>query len=193
MVRYLWKLVLVKNPTWWGKAETNLTEIVYTPIKADATRMAALLTGEVDYLERLPPDVRAIIERNVAKYVEVQRKVTSGKKRLSAALGIPCVATNDVHFPKKSMYEAHDVLLCIEQGAHIDAFEYCPHHPEAPLPAFRQHCTCRKPAPGDAKVSVTAAPAAPTAVPMLFACGPNSRLSYCALFAASVVVALPDV
>ncbi len=34
------------------------------------------------------------------------------------------------------------------QGAHIDAFEYCPHHPEAPLPAFRQACACRKPAPG---------------------------------------------
>jgi DNA polymerase-3 subunit alpha len=34
--------------------------------------------------------------------------------------GIPLLATNDVHFPKKSMYEAHDVLLCIEQGVHID-------------------------------------------------------------------------
>ena len=30
------------------------------------------------------------------------------------------MATNDVHFPKASMYEAHDVLLCIEQGAHIE-------------------------------------------------------------------------
>ena len=30
------------------------------------------------------------------------------------------VATNDVHFPKKAMYEAHDVLLCIEQGVHIE-------------------------------------------------------------------------
>jgi D-glycero-D-manno-heptose 1,7-bisphosphate phosphatase len=33
-------------------------------------------------------------------------------------------------------------------GAHIDAFEYCPHHPQAPLAAFRQQCACRKPAPG---------------------------------------------
>jgi peptide/nickel transport system substrate-binding protein len=39
------------SPThWWGKGKypTNLTEIVYTPIKADATRTAALLSGEVD-------------------------------------------------------------------------------------------------------------------------------------------------
>ena len=33
---------------WWGKAEHNLTEIVFTPIGSDATRVAALLSGEVD-------------------------------------------------------------------------------------------------------------------------------------------------
>ena len=42
------KLVLAKNPTWWGKSESNLTEIVYAPIKSEATRVAALLSGEVD-------------------------------------------------------------------------------------------------------------------------------------------------
>ncbi len=52
------KLVLVKNPNWWGKAETNLTEIVYTPIKAEATRVAALLSGEVDMvLDPSPADL----------------------------------------------------------------------------------------------------------------------------------------
>ena len=35
-----------------------------------------------------------------------------------------------------------------EAGARIDAFEHCPHHPEAPLPAFRRDCRRRKPAPG---------------------------------------------
>jgi D-glycero-D-manno-heptose 1,7-bisphosphate phosphatase len=33
-------------------------------------------------------------------------------------------------------------------GARIDAFYYCPHHPEATLPAYRMRCECRKPAPG---------------------------------------------
>jgi peptide/nickel transport system substrate-binding protein len=52
------KLVLVKNPHWWGKAETNLTEIVYTPIKSEATRVAALLSGEVDMvLDPSPADL----------------------------------------------------------------------------------------------------------------------------------------
>lgn len=35
-----------------------------------------------------------------------------------------------------------------EQGARIDAFAYCPHHPEAAVAAFRTVCACRKPAPG---------------------------------------------
>ncbi len=52
------KIVLVKNPAWWGKAETNVTEIVYTPVKAVATRMAALLSGEVDLvLDPSPQDL----------------------------------------------------------------------------------------------------------------------------------------
>ena len=44
--------VLKRNPAWWGAAqgrfEGNVDEIVYRPIKSDATRMAALLSGELD-------------------------------------------------------------------------------------------------------------------------------------------------
>ena len=42
------RTVLVANPRWWDRLEGNVTEIVYLPIKADATRSAALVTGEVD-------------------------------------------------------------------------------------------------------------------------------------------------
>jgi len=33
-------------------------------------------------------------------------------------------------------------------GAHIDDMRYCPHHPEAEVPAYRIACSCRKPAAG---------------------------------------------
>jgi D-glycero-D-manno-heptose 1,7-bisphosphate phosphatase len=33
-------------------------------------------------------------------------------------------------------------------GAHIDAFEYCPHHPEGLQGAYKKHCDRRKPGPG---------------------------------------------
>ncbi|PKO65963.1 MAG: ABC transporter substrate-binding protein [Betaproteobacteria bacterium HGW-Betaproteobacteria-16] len=52
------KIVLVKNPSWWGSAEGNVTEIVYSPVKNVATRMAALLSGEVDFvLDPSPQDL----------------------------------------------------------------------------------------------------------------------------------------
>ena len=44
------RMVLVRNPAWWGKMDGNVTEIVYTPVKAEATRVAALLSGEVDMI-----------------------------------------------------------------------------------------------------------------------------------------------
>ena len=52
------KLVLARNPNWWGKMEGNVTEIVYSPIKSEATRIAALLSGEVDMvLDPSPADL----------------------------------------------------------------------------------------------------------------------------------------
>ena len=33
-------------------------------------------------------------------------------------------------------------------GARIDAFYYCPHHPDGVVEAFRGACDCRKPQPG---------------------------------------------
>jgi DNA polymerase-3 subunit alpha len=60
-------------------------------------------------------------------YIELQRHGEDSERRIEGPLldlayakGLPIVATNDVHFPKAAMYEAHDVLLCIEQGSHID-------------------------------------------------------------------------
>ncbi len=52
------KLVLVRNPNYWGKVDSNVTEIIYTPIGSEATRVAALLSGEVDFvLDPSPQDL----------------------------------------------------------------------------------------------------------------------------------------
>ncbi len=48
------KTVFKANPNWWRKPEHNLKEIVFTPIGSDATRVAALLSGEVDIAEPVP-------------------------------------------------------------------------------------------------------------------------------------------
>jgi peptide/nickel transport system substrate-binding protein len=52
------RMVFATNPNWWGKLEGNITEIIYTPIKSEATRVAALLSGEVDLvLDPSPQDL----------------------------------------------------------------------------------------------------------------------------------------
>ena len=48
------KTVMTVNPKWWGKVESNVTEILYQPLKADATRVAALRSGEVDIISDPP-------------------------------------------------------------------------------------------------------------------------------------------
>ena len=38
--------------------------------------------------------------------------------------------------------------LLRREGAHVDAFYYCPHHPREGKPPYRNECDCRKPRPG---------------------------------------------
>jgi len=48
------RTVFTRNGTYWGKIEGNVAEVVFTPIGNDATRVAALLSGEVDVMEPVP-------------------------------------------------------------------------------------------------------------------------------------------
>lgn len=48
------KTVLVVNEGWWDEPRHNLTRIEFTPIASEATRVAALLSGEIDFTEKAP-------------------------------------------------------------------------------------------------------------------------------------------
>ncbi|MDD9923251.1 MAG: DNA polymerase III subunit alpha [Boseongicola sp.] len=66
-------------------------------------------------------------------YVELQRhprddgsqpeaeRLTEAKMiNMAYSHELPLVATNDVYFPNTEMYEAHDALICIAEGAYVD-------------------------------------------------------------------------
>jgi DNA polymerase III subunit alpha len=61
-----------------------------------------------------------------------ERATERGFVEMAYAMGLPLVATNDVHFPKPDMFEAHDALLCIADGAYVDQSaprrRLTPHH-----------------------------------------------------------------
>ena len=48
------RTVLVPNPDWWGETRSNVTEAIFTPIGQDATRVAALISGDVDMAYPVP-------------------------------------------------------------------------------------------------------------------------------------------
>ena len=48
------RTVLVRNPRYWEAIESNVDEVVFTPIGNSSTRVAALLSGEVDVMEPVP-------------------------------------------------------------------------------------------------------------------------------------------
>jgi peptide/nickel transport system substrate-binding protein len=57
------KSVFKKNPNWWGWSDPahsggNVEEIVYSPVKSESTRMAALLAGDLDFI--LDPPVQDV-------------------------------------------------------------------------------------------------------------------------------------
>src|SRR5258708_26596165 len=65
------KTVAVANSNWWGKREGNVDEVVYLPIKQDSTRLAALLSGEIDFiLDPSPQDIGRLKQDPKIKVLE---------------------------------------------------------------------------------------------------------------------------
>ncbi len=65
------RTVLVRNFNYWDKPETNIDEVLFTPIGNDATRVAALLSGEIDVMEPVPlQDVERI--KSAGKFTVLQ-------------------------------------------------------------------------------------------------------------------------
>ena len=65
------KTVYRRFPGWWGRFEGNVQEVIYTPIKSDATRVAALISGELDVvLDPAPQDTARLRKTPGVKVIE---------------------------------------------------------------------------------------------------------------------------
>jgi peptide/nickel transport system substrate-binding protein len=105
------RVTMTINAAWWDKHTSNVKDVVYTPIKSDPTRVAALLSGDVDLLTDLPtqdvqrlrgdsklkvldgPEVRTIylapdIGSPELKYSNVKGKNPFADKRVRQALSM---------------------------------------------------------------------------------------------------------
>jgi peptide/nickel transport system substrate-binding protein len=105
------RITMAVNTAWWDKHPGNVKDVVYTPIKSDPTRVAALLSGDVDLLTDLPtqdvarlradpklkivdgPEVRTIffapdIGSAELKYSSVKGKNPFADKRVRQAMSL---------------------------------------------------------------------------------------------------------
>ncbi|WP_428533900.1 ABC transporter substrate-binding protein [Rhodopila sp.] len=65
------KTVVEKNPLWWDKPQGNLDRVEFDVIASAPTRVAALLSGEVDMIYTVPPqDIARIKQASGLKVLE---------------------------------------------------------------------------------------------------------------------------
>ncbi len=70
--------------------------------------------------------------------------------------GVPVVVVTNQsgvgqgYFPEELVNQVHEKIASelARAGARLEAFYYCPHHPNARLKAYRKICGCRKPETG---------------------------------------------
>lgn len=130
------RLVLARNADWWGwgaKDAGNVQEAHYVVIQSDATRLAALTSGEVDFVIDPPfQDVARLKKGNTLKVIETVDIGTQylGFDQHSATLSSAGVRGNpfrDLRV-RRAIYHAIDVDLIIAKvlrgqavatGAHL--------------------------------------------------------------------------
>jgi peptide/nickel transport system substrate-binding protein len=90
------RTVMRRFENYWGKdqVQNDISEVVYRPIPEAATRVAALLSGEVDWVQDLPPQD---IERlRTAQGVRVSTGPENRPIFLGMNVGVPELRSSDV-------------------------------------------------------------------------------------------------
>ena len=100
------------------------------------------MNEEVHYLHR-PEDVRMIpgTAQAIRMFHEAGYRVVVVTNQAGVARG---------YYTEADVEALHSYMnsLLMKEGARVDAFYYCPHHPEHGIGAYRTVCRCRKPGTG---------------------------------------------
>lgn len=100
------------------------------------------MNEEVNYLYR-PEDLKLIpgVPQAVRQLNEAGFRVVVVTNQAGVARG---------YYGEEDVKLLHQYLneLLGTKGAHVDAFYYCPHHPEHGIGRYKQECSCRKPGIG---------------------------------------------
>jgi DNA polymerase-3 subunit alpha len=135
--------LMALNSCLYLPTDRPVPQVTLEELEAHSDGVICLTGGADGALGRLVqtnqmPKARALLERLARAfpdrlYIELQRQAGEEGQMIEAErvterpfvemayeMGLPLVATNDVYFPKADMYQAHDALLCIKEGAYVD-------------------------------------------------------------------------
>src|SRR5919201_121244 len=128
------RIVMTTNKNWWGKLDGNVTDVVYTPIKSDATRVSALLSGDVDLVTDLPTqDVERLRkELNMAVDREAIKKVVMRGLSIPAGIMIaPGVHGYEENIDLVPKYDPAGAKKVLAEAGYPNGFEFtldCPNN-----------------------------------------------------------------
>jgi peptide/nickel transport system substrate-binding protein len=104
---------LVKNPGWWDKPRHNLDRIEFVPINNDATRLAALISGEINYTNAVPLQAAARLESTagVKLLMATELRTVFFALNLGDHLSTDATAPNPLRDKRvrQAMYQAIDI------------------------------------------------------------------------------------
>ena len=109
----------------------------------------AIETGDVDEAKRIAGSYRDIFGDGNFFFelqdhgLPEQRRLNEQLLRLGPEMGIPLVATNDLHYVRRAQSEAHDVLLCVGTASNLDTPGRMRFEVSRLLPQERRRDGCR--------------------------------------------------
>src|SRR3546814_21051172 len=84
------KTVLEAYKGWWDKPEHNVDKVIFQRIANDATRVAALLSGEIDMIYTVPPQDTDRIAKSKGLRVLEGPETRSEESRVGKECVITC-------------------------------------------------------------------------------------------------------
>jgi len=102
------RAVLTINPDYWGEPKPSIETVVWRFIPETTSRLASLETGEVDFIDALPPQAIAEVDANPDLY----SVFVEGTRRVYIGLNTKMAPTDDVRVRQALNYGTDVESIC---------------------------------------------------------------------------------
>ena len=121
------KTVMTRNDNYWGINDfpMEVTEIVYTPIQNAATRVAAMLSGEIDFLQDMPVQDLERVRKAMSMAINrdaIKQVVMRGQSEPAGMIAPPFVNGWTAEMDAESSTDIEGAKALMEEAGYADGF-----------------------------------------------------------------------